>query len=407
MHVAGYDQRGVLMTTISRTQAGALITDITGLSLTDFQGLLASRTDAVANWLLRAIDACGGEGVSAGYCRLRNPLRGWAPPSPEVTGLVAPTLIRFSRLSGRQDLVSLAVMQARWITSLQYLDGALPGGLVVHGEKGGPSIFSTGQMILPLVTASDQTSNHDFLQSAANAARWLADEVNDAAGTWITHGERAGYGPAYYSRVCWLMLEVWQRTREERIRLRAMRVLDTICSWQFKNGAFRNWGAGPDRPACTHTIADTIRGLLESGRILQDDGHRYTKQASKAALAVRRQLEASNQLAGTYDGELAGNGNYTCLAGASELAGIWVKVADTTGDVEYFRAAIRALWLVMGRLRMQFYRGRNTRGAVAGSHPFWGACMPVSYSTRAAKFFVDALMDCQYLLQQSSVASEC
>ncbi len=390
---------------IARTQAAALITDVTGLPPTVFLESLSSGADAAANWIVRSIEACGGEGSAAFYSRIYRPLRGWAEPYPETTGYIIPSLMEFSRFAGRPDLMDLAVLQARWVMSLQYLDGALPGGAVIHSKTpAGPSIFNTGQMILGLVAAFDQTGDAQFLQSAGNAARWLADEVNESAGTWTTHGYASGFSPAYYTRVCWPMLEVWRRTQEARIRTRALRVLDTICGWQQENGTFLNWGFARGRPAFTHTIAYTIRGLLESGRILGAEGQRYIEQGTRAALAMREQLQLKGRLAGAYEQDLRGHAWYTCLTGNCQLAIIWLKLTEATGDPEYLRAALQALWLVMRKQRMHWCT-RNTRGAIAGSSPFWGRYLIVRYPNWAAKFFLDAVMATHALFQQSTAGS--
>lgn len=390
---------------IARIQAAALTTDVTGLNPTRFLALLHERADAAADWIVRSIDACGGEGSATYYSRIYRPLRGWAHPYPETTGYIIPTLMEYSRFSGRRELVELAVVQARWIMSLQYLDGALPGGAVVHGQApAGPSIFNTGQMMLGLVAAHDQTGQQEFLQSAAGAARWLCDEVNESAGTWTTHGYVTGFSPSYYTRVCWPMLEVWQRTHEARVRTQAVRVLDTIAGWQQENGAFRNWGFAPDRPAFTHTIAYTIRGFLESGRILGADGDRYIGRAVTCAMAVREQLRKNTRLAGAYNCDWTGPDWYTCLTGNCQLAIIWLKLAEMTGDVEYLRAALQALWFVIRKQKMRFCWDRNTRGAIAGSSPFWGRYLIVRYPNWAVKFFLDAVMEMDRIIRQATIS---
>jgi uncharacterized protein YyaL (SSP411 family) len=388
---------------IARTHAVALIADVTGLAPTRFMELLRERADAAANWLRRSINACGGEGSAVYYSRIYRPLRGWSHPYPETTGYIIPTLLDYSDFADKPDLVDLAVLQARWVMSLQYMDGALPGGAVINGETPvGPSIFNTGQMILGLVAAADRTGQPEFLQSAGNAVRWLCDEVNEAAGTWTTHGYKAGFSPAYYTRVCWPMLEVWQRTQEARIRTKAERVLDTICGWQHDNGAFKDWSFAPGRPAFTHTIAYTIRGLLESGRILGKDGDRYTQHAIKTAFAMREQLQKNGRVAGAYDEGLTGNYRFTCLTGNCQLAGIWLKLAQMTGDTEYLRAALQALWFVIRKQKMHFCWDPNTRGAIAGSSPFWGRYLIVRYPNWATKFFLDAVINTYRLIQNAA-----
>jgi hypothetical protein len=389
---------------LSRTQVAALVMDVTGLPLPAFQQLLRQRAELALAWLIRSIEACGGEGSAVFYSRLYRPLRGWADAYPETTGYIIPTLIDCGKRFDREDLGTLAVLQARWVMSLQYVDGALPGGAVVRGRKGEPSIFNTGQMILGLVAAADLTGQPDFLISASSAARWLADELDETAGTWTTHAYVQGFSPAYYTRVCWPMLEVWKRTREERIRAKALRALDTILGWQQENGAFARWGFHPSRPAFTHTIAYTIRGFLESGELLGADGGRFTTAARRAALAVREQVDARGRTAGAYDANLAGRYWYTCLTGNCQLGIIWLRIARECQDLKCLRAALHSLWTVMVRQKTRRGLDPNTRGAVAGSKPFWGRYLFARYPNWAAKFFIDCCLDLSALLQDVSAA---
>src|SRR5207249_1426634 len=129
-----------------------------------------------------------------------------------------PTLIEYARFANRPELVELAIRKADWICSLQYENGALPGGHVANGVKGPPSIFNTGQMMLGLIAACDHTGDRHYLDVASRAAQWLAGEVDEAEGTWTRHGFSTEKRPSYYTRVCWPMLEVWARTGEAAIR---------------------------------------------------------------------------------------------------------------------------------------------------------------------------------------------
>lgn len=391
---------------LGRTQVSALVLDITGQTLTRFQESLAAGAHSAAGWIVRAIDACGGQGASAYYSRLRHPVRGWAPAFPEVTGALIPTLLQYARFSGRQDLAALAVMQARWIVSLQSLDGSLPGGFSWPDEKGGPTVFSTAQMMLGLVAAGDHSGNQEFLQAAAGAARWLCDELSETAGTWLPQPQ-AGFSPAHHTSACWAMLEVWQRTREDRIRAKALKALDTMAGWQLANGAVRNWGLHPDRPACTDTIADTLRGFAECGRILGEDGKQFADIAGRMAEAIREQLQSAGPLAGAYDEDLVGDHSFRCLAGECRLARIWLGRAENTGDLNVFRAAVRTLWAALGRQRSRLCLDPNSRGALPGAVPRWHRYGPFQYLARTAGSFLDAVTESHHTIQRSMMeASE-
>jgi DUF1680 family protein len=357
-----------------------------------FQKLLEQRAALAADWLARSIAACGGNGSAAFYSRWVLPRRGWSWPYPETTGYIIPTLLDYGGVSGRSELTTLAVQQADWIVSLQYDDGALPGDLVVRGVKKGPSAFNTGQMILGLVACADHTGVPRYLDSAHRAALWLASEVDPNAGTWTRHAYVAGFSPAYYTRVAWPMLEVCERTQDERVKDAALRVLDTIAGWQRDNGAIRNWGFSPASPAFTHTIAYTIRGFLESARILRDEGARFQAVAVRCAEAIRNALESRGRLAGAYDLDLKGRYWYTCLTGNCQMAIVWMRLYDSLRDSRFLDAALTALQFVMDRQRVGA-RDSNLNGAIAGSSPLWGRYMAMRYPNWATKFYLDALME--------------
>jgi hypothetical protein len=388
---------------LARSQISALVMDVTGMAVPDFTALLVQRAGVAADWIVRSIEACEQEGASGYYSRLHHPLRGWAPAFPEATGGAIPTLIEYSRFSNRQELTALAAMQARWTMTVQSLDGSFPGGFYYAGQKGEPSVFSTGQIIQGLLGASDQTSDQEFLQCAAGAARWLCDELNDAAGIWLPQPQ-AAFQPAHYTRVCWAMLEVWQRTREARIRDKAVRALETLAGWKLPNGAVKNWGLHAERPAFTETIADTLRGFWESGRILGEAGRPYVRIAKRMAAILREDAQSKGRLAGAYDPQLVADDSFICLPGHCQLAQIWLRMAENTGESEYFRQAMVALWLVVRKQRMRS-TSANTRGAIAAASPPWARYWRFTYPNWSAKCFIDALMEAHRVIQRCNMAS--
>ncbi len=349
------------------------------------------RADLAASWLLRSISACRGNGSAAFYSRWYLPLKGWSHPYPETTGYIIPTLLKYATFASRPNFAHVAVQLADWIQSLQFDDGSLPGGVLVNGREGGPSVFNTGQMILGLVAVADYTGESRYLDTAVRAARWLASTIDRTEGIWQHNAYISGYSPAYYSRVCWPMLEVYSRSHEETIKLDAIRALDTIASWQMDNGSFQNWEFVPGQPAFTHTIAYTIRGLLEAGHILEDEGYRFTDAAMKSADVFRRKMELRGRLAGAYDRRLAGRFWYTCLTGNCQMALIWMNIYAWQQDARFLSAGLKALQCVMKCQRVRSV-DPNVRGAVAGSTPFCGRYLTLRYPNWATNFFLDALM---------------
>ena len=358
---------------------------------TPFMQLAAERAEAACRWMLRSIEVNRGGGSSDLYSRWFKPFHGWGWPYPETTGYMIPTLLEYAAFSRQPEFERVAIQQADWILTLQFSDGALPGHDVVRGVRKGPSVFNTGQMVLGLVAAFDHTNEQRYLDGALRASRWLAGGVDEKSGVWRGHNYVEGFSPSYHARVAWPMLETWSRTRDEPVRTAAVRALDTIVSWQKDNGAIEHWSFFPGRAAFTHTIAYTLDGLLEGGRILGEAGRAYSEAAYKCSDVLRRKLELRGRLAGAYDLEWRGKYWYTCLTGNCQMAIIWMLISDRWNDLRFFSAALKALQPVIASQRLR-HIDRNVRGAIPGSRPFWGRYLTMRYPNWAPKFFVDALL---------------
>jgi len=384
---------------LDRTQISALVMDVTGMTVPDFQALLAARAEAAADWIVRGFEACGGQGVPAYYSRLHHPLRGWAPPCAESTGRLIPPLLRYSRLAHKPELAALAATQTRWLLSIQSLDSSFASDPGRHAE---PSVFATGQIVLALVAAFDQTSDADFLQAAAGSARWLCDELSEEAGSW-QEPPTSSFQPARHTQVCHAMLEVWQRTGEQRIADRAVRALNAIAGRRLPEGTVENWGLRFENPAFTDTIADTLLGLRQCGRILGEKGRRYQEIAEGMSELIRRQAPESGRLAGAFDPHMHADDSFTCLPGNCRFAQIWVERVQTTEDVECFRTALRTLRFVLDRQRTRSPGGR-LRGALPGSNPLWGSYWPLKYPVTSAGALMESAMQMRTFIQRCSAA---
>lgn len=361
------------------------------IKTTAFMRLAEDRAARAVAWMLRSIAVNRGRGSSDVYSRWFKPFHGWGWPYPETTGYMIPTLLQYATFANRRDCEQTAMEQADWIISLQFSDGALPGHDVVRGERKGPSVFNTGQMLLGLVAAHDHSKNPKYLRSAVKAARWLARGVDAETGVWSGHNYVEGFSPAYHARVAWPMLEVWFRSGETQVKDAAIRALNAIVAWQKPNGTIDHWSFFPGRAAFTHTIAYTLDGLLESGRLLGSAGQAYDDAAYRASDVLRRKLELRGRLAGAYDHEWRGTYWYTCLTGNCQMAMIWMLIAQRRSDLRFLSTALKALQPAIASQR-RWSLDPNVRGAIPGSRPYWGRYLTLRYPNWAPKFYVDALL---------------
>jgi hypothetical protein len=72
---------------------------------------------------------------------------------------------------------------------------------------------------------------------------------------------------------------------------------------------------------------------------------------------------------------------------------VWGKLHAQSKDERFRLAAARALHYVMACQELDT-ADTDARGAIKGSQPVWAAYAPFTFPSWAAKFFVDATMQC-------------
>jgi hypothetical protein len=337
---------------------------------------------ATAEWLLRSIRKDGG---SAAYLA---PLLGWSRSYPETTGYLIPTLLRLHGQLGAADAEAAALRAGEWLLSLQAPEGWWAGGLHPPRGQPRPRVFNTGQILLGLSALHRSTGEARWLDAAARGAAWLAAGV-DRTGQWQSGHYRGSFQPSYYTQVAWPMLVVWRLCRNDGIRAAAERVLHSVLLRRRSNGAFAGWGFVPDRPAFTHTIAYTVRGLLECSRLLED-WPRYGAAVEEALEILRRRTElAGGRLPGAFDENWRADRRFVCVTGCAQIAICFLIAEARAPDLRLVNATCKLMDTVCGSQRLS--GPRSLRGAVPGSLPLWGRYMWLRYPNWAAKFQADAL----------------
>jgi len=334
---------------------------------------------AAEEWLKRAHDQGRDDGVSYGYS-VRG---GWRPSYRETSGYIATTFFNLARHRNDPDLQDRALRICRWLIDVQNKDGSFSNPR--YGDSG--IVFDTGQDLFGLVRAHEETGEEVFKDSASRAAQWLVD-IADANGRW-TRNEHLNTPHVYNTRTAWALLRMNQveySTERERV---ARANLDWALKEQQPSGFFAECAFERGVPPFTHTIAYATRGLLESGRLLQDA--RYLNAAHRCADATLKHLREDGFLPGQITIEGKSAAAYCCLTGNCQFSIIWSKLFDQTGDEQYRRAVVRAMDYVMGCQDIRTANS-NIRGAIKGSQPIWGKYAPLSFPNWPAKFFVDAML---------------
>ncbi|QCC49284.1 hypothetical protein DV707_16185 (plasmid) [Halobellus limi] len=348
------------------------------------QGETTPRADDVhlrsaVEWLFRSQDVTESGGSSATY----NLVLGWERAYPETTGYIVPTLYDYATYADDSEARRRAGRMARWLLDVQLDSGAFPGG--TSGGDSDPSVFNTGQILFGLARAHAETGDDAFVTALRDASGWLAD-VQEPEGYWSAHTYK-NMTHAYTSRVGWALLVAYEVTGEERVRRAAVRNLEWVQRIQRENDTFSHWAFTPDDDAFLHTIAYTIRGLVEGGHYL---GNRDIVEAGqRAADRLLAYQQRNGALAGAYDGGWNG-ADFSCLTGVAQTAIIWMRLAELTGEADYADAARRAIQELK---RAQPLDGATPiRGGLAGSKPVWGPYMRLRYPNWAPKFLADAIL---------------
>ncbi|MCS3634854.1 hypothetical protein GGP57_002187 [Salinibacter ruber] len=314
----------------------------------------------------------------------------WADPYPETTGYLIPTLLDYAEYSSSTDPVETAYGLGEWLLSIQADEGFWHGMTHPPAEPN-PSVFNTAQILLGLCALHRHGKDDGpWLSAAQKGVCWLVDGLG-SAGRWSDGNYQGEFNPSYYTRVAWPLLEVWALTGNPDVRDAAVRVLSRILERRQNTGEFSGWGFEPNAPAFTHTIAYTLRGFLESARLL-DDWSTYGEPAEEALNLLYRHAELSNgTLPGKYGEGWEKNTGFTCLTGNAQVAICLLKYESRESDLRLVNAACKLVDEVMN-CQSQSHLVSGIQGAIPGSSPLWGKYMRFRYPNWAAKFYCDALL---------------
>ena len=353
-------------------------------------------------WLCKAQDVTGCSGVSAAY-RLN---KGWESPFPETTGYIIPTFIDYASLVNDNSYIERAVKMGEWETEIQLPSGAVMG----RGCNSNPIVFDTGQVIFGWISLYKETNMNKFLDAAVKAGDWLIS-IQDDDGKWSKHTFN-GIPHTYNTRVAWSLLEIYNVTKDEKYKDAAERNILWALGNAKENGWFTQMGftVNENKSPLTHTIAYTLRGLLESSSYLggktKENILDIVQKASENIMVScgfrgkRGSHFRPTYLPGTFDKNWESKDNYSCLTGNVQIAIIWLKLYQINNDARLLNAALKTIDKVKTR---QFIDSKNPgiRGGIPGSYPVWGSYNPFTYPNWATKFFADAIMLQESIIRKS------
>ncbi len=343
------------------------------------QPVFEKRIQRTLNWLEKSILAGGGG--SAAYFHL---WRGWSAPYPETTGYIIETLFDYAEYLKEDKWRHLAISCANWLCSIQRADGAFPGGAGVDGQ---PIIFDTGQILFGLTAAWHQTKNEKYRTALAKAVSWLLNHLA-TDGSWPQFAYVPGYVPAYYTRVIWAVLKANQVLQREEVINKMQQALDYHVNKITFRFSVENWSFAPGKAAFTHTIAYTLRGLLESSFLLNN---KYTlSQTINIINKIIDVFQKKGRFAGKYDENWQGDYAFQCVTGDAQLSLLFARTYQIT-DKQIYLDTARAVFSQVAPKQWTFPVA-GLCGAIPGSAPFWGEYQGFRFPNWAAKFYLDGYL---------------
>ncbi|MBC2696611.1 MAG: hypothetical protein HF982_15305 [Desulfobacteraceae bacterium] len=343
---------------------------------------IENRINLAANWLCLAQDVSDDGGVSARYSLIY----GWDSSYPETTGYIIPTFFQYSNLVGSEEYFKRALKMADWLLLLQRNDGGFKGGPIDSND--GSLVFDTGQILFGLIAAHNHTGQKKFLAAAIKSGKWLVGAQNEN-GTWRNYAFLSTEH-TYYTRVAWALSSLYMYTGEVIFKKAASKNIDWALTKQNKKGWFDCTGfmEKVHKTPYTHTIAYTIRGILETG--IRLGIHSYIEAAKLSADYLLNSINTNQFCGGTYDKSWNPDTKFSCLTGNCQIAIIFFRLCDVIGNDHYFKAGQALNRYVC---QCQSTEGSHEfKGAIPGSFPIWQKYMRLSYPNWATKFFMDSLM---------------
>lgn len=343
--------------------------------------------EEAVNWLYASQDATDTGGSAACY----NLILGWESPYPETSGYIVPTLYNIADRYDRTEAADRATRMAEWLLTVQLPSGAFPAGK--HSTESNrsydPSVFNTGQILRGLTRAYKETGDKRYRESVRSAIEWLSDIQHDD-GSWRVHDYNR-LSHSYSSRISWPVLEAVHEFDFNFGTDIASKNIRWVINQQTTNGWFTKCAFERGDDPFLHTIAYTIRGLLESSVYLQGELAAECKQSAiTAADTLRKKQKQGGILRGEYNSDWEANWRYYCLTGNAQMAIVWARIQELHPRFDYTPIIKETVEFLQ---RQQICIGPEPiLGGVCGSAPVWGSYMYFRYPNWACKFFVDALL---------------
>jgi len=336
-----------------------------------------------SDWLLQAQQVGIDNGYSRGFYLYKE---GWDKSYIETTGYIIPTLLEVYKHTNDIRYRESALLAGEWLLEVQKKSGAFS-----DIDKDIELVFDTGQVLYGLVAIYELDNLKDEIKkqyetSIRKASDWLVS-VQDSDGSWTKFGFN-NIPHAYYSRVSSILYKVGILFNNSLFKEKSNKHILWVLASQIENGFFNNLKFSEEEEPLLHTIIYVLEGLY--------DYYVLTKNAKvlEALLKNANRLKEINikrdlLLCSQYDKNFNCINKERCMTGLAQWSNLSFKLYILTNDEDYLHCARKTLYYLKSK---QFKEGKNLKGSLPGSVPFWGVYAPYSAVNWGVKFYLDALL---------------
>ena len=339
---------------------------------------------AAIDWLKRAQDTGSDRGVSYGAVFAQD----FQESYPETTGYICRTFVDLWEVFRDPDMLDRAIQMGRWETDIQLATGAVMGGKFNRNPT--PAVFNTGMVMLGWNALIRSVADEQFKDSTRRAADWLIS-VQEPDGHWI-RGNSKFADPAstvYNVKAGWALCETGRLLGKQDYVEAGIRSAEYAVSRQHANGWFRECCLSDPEHPLLHTLAYTMHGLLEIGKLTGRVD--FIEAARKTADAQIRIMTPDGFIPGRQDCEFGAYARWCCLTGSAQTSIIWSELFLITGEKKYREAVHRVNRYLLARHDIR-NSDLRLRGGLPGAWPPWGDYGRFMILNWATKFLVDALL---------------
>ena len=336
-----------------------------------------------ADWLLKAQDIGKDDGYSRGFYLQKS---GWDKSYIETTGYIIPTMLSLYEYFNDEKYLNSAKKAGNWLLSIQ-----LDSGAFSDIDNNIPLVFDTGQVLYGLIALHKSSEIEDdkkeqYKLAIKKASIWLCD-VQDTDGSWQKYGYQ-NLAHTYYTRVGSVLYEAGVLLNEEFIKEKAQKHIQWVLSSQLENGFFDKLRFVSDEKPLLHAIVYVLEGLYHYYN-LTGDKIVYASLMKNVEIFKKINLKKDLLLCSQYDNDFECINSQRCMTGLAQWANLTFMLYYHNGDEELLYCAKKTLYYLKSK---QFKEGKDLKGTLPGSVPFWGVYAPFSAVNWGVKFFIDAMI---------------